>query len=150
NVLLGIAAEFSGDYAEARLRATNAIAAFESIGDRAGRAAATLNLLRALQRETPETEGLLERAIEDARAANNRALEASALHSWGDRLFSRGQYEQAFEKLEQARIIYEGIGNRVDLGTVFNSLGRVYRAHGQLDEALRLQLKALELHQAGG
>src|SRR4029453_1545550 len=28
-----------------------------------------------------------------------------------------------------------------------NSIGRVYRAHGRFDEALKSQLKALELHQ---
>ena len=149
NLLLGVAAEFSGDYAEARLRARKAIVAFESIGDRGGRAMATLNLLRA-GIEPAEAKGLLERSIEDARAAGDRKTEASALHSWGDGLFSRGLYEDAFEKLEHARIIYDSIGDRLSLGTVFNSLGRVYRAHGQLDEALRLQLKALELHQAAG
>ena len=35
-------------------------------------------------------------------------------------------------------------------GTVYNSIGRVYRAHGRFDEALRFQLKALSLHEKGG
>jgi CHAT domain-containing protein len=33
---------------------------------------------------------------------------------------------------------------------VFNSIGRLYRAHGQLAEALNYQLKALDLHQTAG
>jgi CHAT domain-containing protein len=150
NLLLNFGAEYSGELPEARSRARLAIAAFESAGDRAGRAAATLNLLRAGGLEPAEADRLRARAIEDARATGSRQLEASALHSWGDVLFSVSRYEEAFEKLEQAASLYEAIGNRVDLGTVFNSLGRLYRAHGRLDEALQFQLKALELHQAAG
>jgi CHAT domain-containing protein len=150
NLLLNVAADLSGDYAAARLRATAAIAAFESIGDRDGRARATLNLLRTSTIVPAEAERLAARAVEDARSAGNRTIEASALHSWGDRLFSRGQYEESFDKLERAAGLYEQVGDRLGLGTVFNSLGRLYRAHGQLEEALRFQLKALDLHQAAG
>ena len=45
------------------------------------------------------------------------------------------------------RPVYEAAGNRLALGTVFNSLGRLYRAHGRLDEALAFQMKALALHE---
>lgn len=150
NLLLNVAAELSGDLAEARLRAARAISAFESAGDLAARASATLNLLRAGNVEPAEAERLVARAVEDARAAGARAVEASALHAWGDMLFGRGRYEEALEKLERAASLYEAVGNRAGLGTAFNSLGRVYRAHGQLGEALTFQLKALDLHEAAG
>ena len=79
--------------------------------------------------------------------AGDRDIEASALHSWGDYLFNAGQLEDSLAKLERAAAAYEAAGNRVALGTVFNSLGRLYRAHGRLDEALAFQMKALALHE---
>ena len=42
-----------------------------------------------------------------------------------------------------------GTPDFLELGTVYNSIGRVYRAHGRFDEALRFQLKALALHEKG-
>jgi CHAT domain-containing protein len=150
NILLNAAAEMSGDMTEARTRARLAISAFESAGDLRGRAIATLNVLRAGKIEPADGDRLIERAIDDARAAGARPVEASAFHSWGDGLFARGQYEASLEKLERAAGLYEELGNRVALGTVFNSIGRVYRAHGQVNEALRFQLKALDIHQAAG
>ena len=104
-----------GDYAEARLRATKPSPAFESIGNRGGRATATLNLLRSAKMEPAEAEALLARSIEDARAAGDTKLEASALHSWGDGLFSSGQDQDAFAKLERAATLYEEIGDRLNL-----------------------------------
>ena len=149
--LLANVAELSGDYPEARAQATLAIAAFTSSGNRAFRAAATLNLLRATpQSEPAETDRLLASAVEDSRATKDKSTEAGALHSWGDGLFVQGRYDDAFDKLERARSLYEELGNRAALGTVFNSLGRLYRAHGRFDEALQFQLKALELHEAAG
>ena len=150
NVLLNNAAELAGDWPEARLRAAKAIEAFESIGDRAGRAAATLQLLRAGNIDPAEGDRLNARAIDDARAGRSKSYEASAFHSWGDGLFSRGRYEEAYDKLQQAARLYDAMGDPVALGTVYNSLGRIYRAHGQLEEALRYQVMALELHQKAG
>src|SRR4029450_3196341 len=37
-----------------------------------------------------------------------------------------------------------------DLGTVYNSIGRVYRAHGRLDEALKYQKAAVDLPRKSG
>ena len=150
NLVLNVGAELSGDYAEAEMRATRAVAAYESAGDLRGRALATLNLLRVVKWEVSEKYRLTARSIDDARAVGDRGIEATAFHAWGDGLFANGRYEEAFEKLERAASLYEEMGNRRDLGTVFNSLGRVFRAHGQLGEALRYQLKALDLHQAIG
>lgn len=151
NDLLAHIAVLSVDFPEAQARSRRAIAAFEAAGNRAGKATAELRLLNSRPQLAPgEAERLLANAVEDARAGHDRTVEATALHAWADALFSRGAYDDAYDKLEQARTIYEETGNRLALGTVFNSLGRIYRAHGQLEEALRLQLKALELHQASG
>jgi len=147
--LLAHTAELMGDYAEARLRGQQAVDIFDRAGDRRWRARASLTLQRVLGSDTDQRARLLARAIDDARAVGDRSLEGQALHSWGDQLFSLGRYEQALEKLEQAAAAFESIHNDDSLGTVFNSLGRVYRAHGRPDEALKWQLKALELHERG-
>ena len=149
--LLATVAELLGDRADARAHSTQAIDAFTASGNRAFRSVATLNLLRAGPKLEPgEAEMLMARAVEDSRAGNDKLNEASALHFWGDNLFIQGRYEEAFDKLDRARSLYEEVGNRAAVGTVFNSLGRVYRAHGRIDDALQFQLKALELHEAAG
>lgn len=150
NLLLNLAAEFLGDYPEAETRARKAIAAFEAAADLGGRGRATVNLLRVGKVEPSEGFRLIARAVDDTHAAGDRSGEASAFHSWGDGLFLSGRYEDAFEKLERARVLYDAEDDRVALGTVFNSLGRLYRAHGQIAEALKYQLQALDLHETAG
>jgi CHAT domain-containing protein/Flp pilus assembly protein TadD len=93
---------------------------------------------------------MLARALDDAVASGDRDVEARVLHNWGDTQFNAGQYEDALSKLERAAALFQELDLRVSLGTVFNSLGRLYRAHGRLDEALRFQMKALALHEASG
>jgi len=140
--------ELTGKAAESVDHAKAAIVAFEETGDRRGRALATLQLLRVTSTPEAERRLLYERTIEDARAAGDVYVEGSASHAWGDRLFSNARYEEAFEKLQDASRAYEAAGASVALGTVHNSLGRLYRVHGRFDEALKSQLKALELHQS--
>ncbi len=140
----------AGGSKEAAARAERAIAGYEAAGDRGGRAAATLQLLRVANVEAGITEKereLSNRVIEDARGIGDRALEARALHSFGDGLFGAGSYAEALEKLEAAAALFEALGRRIELGTVYNSLGRLYRAHGRLDAALASQLRALALHE---
>lgn len=141
--------ELTGKAVESVDHARAAIVAFEQTSDRRGRALATLQLLRVTSTPEAERRPLYERTIEDARAAGDLSLEGSALHAWGDRLFSNARYEEAFEKLQDASRAYEAVSASVALGTVHNSLGRLYRVHGRFDEALKSQLKALELHQSG-
>jgi CHAT domain-containing protein len=50
------------------------------------------------------------------------------------------------ELLVRAAAVFEAANASDDLGTVYNSIGRVYRAHGRLDEALKYQKAALEVH----
>ncbi|MGH9139930.1 MAG: CHAT domain-containing protein, partial [Vicinamibacterales bacterium] len=70
------------------------------------------------------------------------------LHLWSDRLFNRGEYEPAIEKLEEAAERYRQTGNRNDLSRVYNSLGRLFRTHGQVTAALQTQLKALAIQES--
>ena len=93
-------------------------------------------------------EPLLERALLHARAAGLKEIEADALHLWADGLFSDGQYERALAKLLEAETVAKAADDiRRGLGTIYNSMGRLYRNHGQLETALDYQLKALSLHE---
>jgi CHAT domain-containing protein/tetratricopeptide (TPR) repeat protein len=148
--ILSMIEELSGNGAAARSHAERAVAAYDSLNDRRGRAMATLQLLRVARVDIDTERRLYERTIEDSRAAGDSLLEGRAQHSLGDHLFTAGRYEEALEELERAEVTLRTAGDAVALGTVFNSLGRVYRAHGRLDEALKSQLAALELHEKAG
>lgn len=149
-LLLSKTAEVVGDFAAARTHAERAIAAFDAAGERGRgpRATATLVLTAVASLDENEKWKLLARAVEDAEATRDADLEADALHAWGDELFTAGHYEDSFEKLTRAAAMYQSMDKPRNLGTVFNSLGRVYRAHGRLDKALEYQVKALDLHKA--
>src|SRR5262249_41744601 len=93
-----------------------------------------------------EADAILDHIVEDAHVAGDRSLEARAEHNWGDDLFNAERFEEALDKLSRARDLFHEVGQFGDEGTVYNSIGRVYRAHGRLDEALKCQLRALALH----
>jgi CHAT domain-containing protein len=141
--------ELSGRRAEALAYSTRAVAAYESSNDAAGRARATLQLLRVGTMELEEQRPLFAKAIADARAAGEIGLEGSILHSLGDHLFNVNQFEESLDTLLRAESLLLGTPDFLELGTIYNSIGRVYRAHGRFDEALRFQLRALALHEKG-
>ena len=146
NLILSTSAEGLGRPPEARERADQALAAFEAAGDTRGQFGATLQVIRVNPR-TADTVALYTRIVNAAGEAGDTRLEANALHSWGDYLFNIGQFEESLVRLERSAALYEAVGDTVALGTVFNSLGRLYRAHGRLDEGLAFQMKALALHE---
>jgi CHAT domain-containing protein/tetratricopeptide (TPR) repeat protein len=91
----------------------------------------------------------LEAAAVAARAAGASRLLGIALHRQGDHLFNRARYEEAMDVLTRAAAAFREANAPDDLGTVHNSIGRVYRAHGSLDAALAEQLQALAIHERG-
>lgn len=145
--LLGLLADRAGDAPEAKTRFLTAIELFDATDNRRGRALATLGLIQAASLSADEEAVLYARTVEDAIAVGDLALHGRAVHSRGDHLFTKGNYEQALETLEEAAVLLERAGDRVGLGTVYNSLGRLYRVHGRLDMALSYQLKALAVHE---
>jgi CHAT domain-containing protein/tetratricopeptide (TPR) repeat protein len=147
NHLLARVAEREGNLPGAQEYAERAIAAYDAAGDRRGRGLARLQALRTAPIGLEEERRLNDQVIADARAVSDRVLEGSALHSFGDELFSRGHYAEALVKLEASAALFEATGRQTSLGAVYNSLGRVYRAHWRLDAALASQLKALALHE---
>jgi len=147
NHVLSMVAEQEGKTSEAAQFAERAVAAQEAAGNRWGRAVSTLQLLRVARLDPAARTPLYERAVADARAAPDKVLEARALHSFGDYLFNRGAYVESLAKLEAAAALFTETGRQLELGTVFNSVGRLYRAHGRVDSALDYQLKALAIHE---
>jgi CHAT domain-containing protein/tetratricopeptide (TPR) repeat protein len=122
------------------------VTAYTESGNRRDRA----NAFEWLSRAAPardEKAALLERALEDARAAADTRMMAAVEHSLGDLYFNSGQYERSLESLRRAAGLYQDSGQLVPLGTVYNSIGRLYRVHGHTQLALDSQLKALEIHE---
>jgi len=140
---LGSVAISLDDSRDAVARYERAAAAFAAIGDDESRRWAAFNAVRA--DDSSATLSRLDQLRQDARAVENRRLEATILHTWSDRLYRLGSYDDAIARLEEAEQLFEGIGDREDLATTYNSLGRLYRAHGQPHAALQYQLKALYL-----
>src|SRR5262245_5717661 len=145
NRTLGIATESSGDDPGAKKYYERAVAYYRAAGDRVARVEASYRMLTVSGRE---------RVIDDygplqaeAHELGDKGLEGDILHTWGDMLFQDARYEPAIEKLEAAAALFQEEQHLDDLGTTYNSLGRVYREHGQPAAALQFQLKALEIHQ---
>ena len=149
-LVLSINADLTGQTADAVSFADRAVAAYDAAQSPHGRALARLQLLRVRKFSQEEKQAITERIIEDARLAGDRIIEGAALRGWGDSLFNAGRFEEALDQLTRARDLYHEIGQFDHEGTVYNSIGRVYRAHGRLDEALKCQLQALALHEKYG
>jgi CHAT domain-containing protein/tetratricopeptide (TPR) repeat protein len=150
STMLGNVAWATGDLPEARTRYTRAIAAFEAVNNLQGKVNAAIDLLRVTDDDPVQSQDRFADAIRDARTVGSHQLEASALHLWGDRLFTHGDYELAIEKLNEAAGVLADGSAPGELGTIYNSLGRLYRVHGQTAVALQYQLKALAIHEKAG
>jgi len=143
-------ADLTGRHKEAIAFAQRAVDTADRMGDPRKQAWSKLQLAHVGRLPLDEEQALSEQIIAEARAAGDPALEATALHAFGDVLYNSSQFERAFEMLTRARELYHQAGAYANEGTALNSIGRVYRAHGRLDEALKCQLQALALHQKYG
>jgi CHAT domain-containing protein len=93
---------------------------------------------------------VLARGVARLTPTDRFAPACSLWQSWGDRNFNTADYGEAHEALTKALACYEALGERADTGRVLVSLGRVQRAHGQLDAALALYQRAARLQEAAG
>ncbi|BCS31945.1 hypothetical protein TBR22_A11480 [Luteitalea sp. TBR-22] len=101
-------------------------------------------------RGTPAYDPTLARAVALLEPTDRFASACSLWQSQGDARFNVAQYGEAHEALTIARACYEALGLRSDVGRVLVSLGRVQRAHGQLNAALTLYGQAARLQEADG
>ena len=149
NIVMSAIEQAARNQPAAVAHAERALAIADAIQNHRGIAEATLQLTEVKDLDVEAEGDLLARAAASARAAGDGTLEGQALHDFGDRLFGVGQYERSLEMLTSAAAAYETAKAPLELGTVYNSVGRVYRAHGRYDEALKYQKAALELHRQG-
>lgn len=150
NYLLSRIAQTNRNGTAALTYAQRALEVFDGLQDHQGFARAAFQVIDNGNLAIDEARALTERASAGAQAGGDADLEGEIRHKFGDRLFNLGLYEESMQMLTRAAALYESTRALVDLGTVYNSIGRVYRAHGRLDEALKFQMAALELHRKGG
>lgn len=143
---LSVLEEGSGRTAEAMAMAERSMTLYAELGDRGGEARAGLRL-GDLMFDPVALRPVTDRTVAAARAAGDLRTAGQALHHLGDAQFSAEHYEESMESLLAAKAAFEAAGETLDLGTVHNSIGRLYRVHGRLDDALREQQRALALHQ---
>jgi CHAT domain-containing protein len=149
NSWLGSALHMGGKDADAAPRYARAMQAFEASGNLRERTRAAYGYLLT-GTFTPEDERtLFDRTLDDARALGHKTLQGQLLHHRGDNRFTTGEYLLALKDLEDAIALLQEPDAAPHLGTAYNSLGRLYRAHGQVETALAYQLKALALHEKG-
>ena len=146
---LGTVEFLRGNREDARGFYEKALAAFEAVGDRPGRAGA-LRDLSFVAPSTAEGLALVERAWDALQGTSDRKLEGLVLHNWGDFLFAHGDSRGALEKLEAAALRLEEVGDQAALARVLTSLGRLQRAHGQHERALDHHRRTLRIQEGLG
>lgn len=93
---------------------------------------------------------MIEEAARLVAGRNRPALEGLVLHALGDVLFVAGDYARALRETERAVALIDQGGNRSDLARALTSVGRIYRVHGQPEQALPYYTRALQLQEALG
>jgi len=137
-----------GKAAEASAMGRQAAATFRELHDRQGLADA-LELVLYLMPDA-EDHGPLRAEALTLVDDSGKTIACGALHEWADDLFGRGRGGDAFIRINEARECFHRTGQRDREARSLVSLGRVYRLHGRLDEALANYHRALDLHEWPG
>ena len=143
---LGLVAERLGHTDDASKHFESAVSDLTAMDDPL-LASALRELLTARRVHPVSGAGLYQRALALAERSGNPGRVGGLLHTWGDQLFTVGENEAALVKYEQAIVAFGANDRLDDLGTVYNSMGRLYRRHGQLETALDYQQRALRIHE---
>ena len=133
-----------GDTESARAHAQSAANTARAIGDADGFARAAEALVyylpATIDRAALRREALALTGPDGARIA------CGVMHNYADDLFNEGRGAEAFDLATQARVCFQRAGRPDREGRVLVSLGRLYRQHGRLDDALAQYRAALALH----
>jgi CHAT domain-containing protein/tetratricopeptide (TPR) repeat protein len=149
-LLLSAIEDIAGNAQAGRAHAERARTRFEDLGDIGGALQARLRIVRLQSPDGTEDPQELGEIASAAAALGDADLEGRTLHHLGDRLFTLGRYAEALPALMRAASFFEPERDAVVLGTIYNSTGRVYRAHGRIEDALQWQQRALALHEQAG
>ncbi len=89
-------------------------------------------------------------ALEQAAAEKDAVAEAEARRGLGSIHYRKAEYPAARLELEKARELYETLGDRLNLGRVFNSLANVSWGMGDEEQAREFYKKALAEFEVAG
>ena len=149
---LGVLAQDTGDYGQARQFYQESLRIAEELGDRAG-VAKTLHQLGMLAQDTGDygqARQFYERAAETFRDLGARREQAAVLHQLGMLAQATGDYGQARRLYEESLRIEEELGDRAGVAISLGQLGRLAELEGNYRVAVRLWAVALatfeELH----
>lgn len=117
---------------------------FTAAGDR-GSLAETMDVLAYYLPDGADKEALRRDALALV-TPEGRSIACGVLHEWGDELFVQGRAAEAFARIGEARACFHERPNPDGEARALVSLGRLYRLHGRLDDALDRYRQALALH----
>ncbi len=138
-----------GDRGGARELYIQALKEFEESGNKREVATELYNI--AFTATTHEDQSIwIPKALDAAKAIDNRRLEGVICHLWGDNLFREGDYRQAIAKLQDALRLLEEAHETAPQAGVFLSLGRLYLTHVRPAKALEYYHRALEITRSQG
>ena len=92
----------------------------------------------------------LEVALAEARGANDDVALARALTVQGDLLRNAGDYARSLESLEEARVLWQRVGDRRGEGSALRRIGWTKLFAGDLEGAEPVMLEALDAFQEAG
>ncbi|HTV02945.1 MAG TPA: CHAT domain-containing protein, partial [Luteitalea sp.] len=150
DILLARVLLYEGKGPAALEQATPALAELERLGLSREAMAAVYDQVSPLFRRGPRHDELMRKALALLKPGDRFPVACSIWQSEGDRRFNAADYVAAHESLTEALACFEGIGRRADAGRVLVSLGRVQRAHGQLQNALANYVRAAAMQKADG
>lgn len=148
HLALGVNAFATGDRKQAEELEREAYDEYASAGDERGRLHVRVNQL-FLSRK-PDRRADIAAAIETAKSLEDDEALGQLLHLDGDEAFSAGDYRAAYQRYLQSAALFEKSGNAAELATVYTSLGRLQRAHGEARNALKDYRRAWKLQEQVG
>ena len=146
---LGLVAERLAQPAEALKLFDAAVTDLSTVDEPGALSMALLELISATNNDPREKPERFQQALALSERLGDQARVGRVLHTWGDRLFFFGENEAALEKYQLAVAAYSKSTRAGALGTVYNSIGRLYRRHEQYETALDYQRRALRIHEQG-
>ena len=138
-------AHHAGRVASAKAHLDEATVLADDLGDRALLAIACKEFGRVhIERgELEDATPILERAVENAVATRQEAIEAQAWMLLGRVAKQQGRLDQAMDRFTDAQVVFERTGDRWGVASCTNERGEIARLKGDLETAEALYRDAL-------
>ena len=134
----------TGDERTALALAEESAQALGRLGDDRGRAIALLTIARLTTADMPRRTSAVDEALAIAERLDDAGIRGLALKARAAHQFGSGDLAGAQASLEAAVTAFERAGDVASLGGSFLQLGRVLRAHGDPEGALRYYRRAVD------